>query len=138
MEKNSALLRRAFAVLVLVVAAVVTAREAPLAASPVTPQDVLGLRTIASAEISPNGEWIAYTVRVPRAPGDKPGERLSGTPRRIREDRRDEAVHNGQGLDPFAPLEPRRFVDRFPPEEGATRTRPRCGRYPSTGAKRAR
>ena len=44
-----------------------------LSAGPVTPKDILGMKSVSSAEISPGGEWIAYTVRVPRAPGDKPG-----------------------------------------------------------------
>ncbi len=44
-----------------------------LPAGPVTPEDVLGIKSVASAEIDAGGDWIAYTVRVPRTPGDKPG-----------------------------------------------------------------
>jgi dipeptidyl aminopeptidase/acylaminoacyl peptidase len=73
MEKHSAPLRRACALLAVFITVVVTAPALPLAATPVTPQDILGVKTIAAAEISPNGEWIAYIVRVPRAAGDKAG-----------------------------------------------------------------
>ena len=73
MEKDSARLSRAFAAPALVIAVLAATIGASLAAAPVTPQDILGLKTVASAEMSPNGEWIAYTVRVPRAAGDKPG-----------------------------------------------------------------
>jgi dipeptidyl aminopeptidase/acylaminoacyl peptidase len=45
----------------------------PLAAPPVSPEDVLSIRTVGAAEISPDGRWVAYTVRVPRAADDKPG-----------------------------------------------------------------
>lgn len=36
-------------------------------------EDVLRLRTCTSAEISPDGKWIAYTVSVPREASDSPG-----------------------------------------------------------------
>jgi dipeptidyl aminopeptidase/acylaminoacyl peptidase len=38
-----------------------------------TPQDVWSIKTCSSAEISPNGKWIAYTVSVPREANDEPG-----------------------------------------------------------------
>ncbi|MFQ5583946.1 MAG: prolyl oligopeptidase family serine peptidase [Calditrichia bacterium] len=38
-----------------------------------TPQDLLSMRYVTSAKISPDGAWIAYTVRVPRKADDKPG-----------------------------------------------------------------
>ncbi len=43
------------------------------ASGPVTPEDVLGIKTAATAEMSPDGRWIAYTVRVPRGSGEKAG-----------------------------------------------------------------
>ncbi|MGE5342472.1 MAG: prolyl oligopeptidase family serine peptidase [Candidatus Omnitrophota bacterium] len=39
-----------------------------------SPKDVLNTRTCNDVQISPNGQWIAYTVSVNRLPGDKPGE----------------------------------------------------------------
>ncbi len=48
-----------------------------LSAGVLTPGDVLNLKYATSAEISPDGQWIAYTVRVPRKPGDKPGSAYS-------------------------------------------------------------
>ncbi len=44
-----------------------------LARGVLTPEDVLRIKTCSSAEISPDGKWIAYTVSVPREPGDEPG-----------------------------------------------------------------
>ncbi len=44
-----------------------------LAAPPLSPEDVLSLKTAGSVEVSPDGRWVAYTVRVPRAADDKPG-----------------------------------------------------------------
>jgi dipeptidyl aminopeptidase/acylaminoacyl peptidase len=73
MEKKCALSRRAFALPAFIIAVLAAALGSSRAAAPVSPRDILELKTIASAEIGPNGEWIAYTVRVPRAPGDKPG-----------------------------------------------------------------
>jgi len=43
------------------------------AADALSPQDVLNLKSVSAAEISPNGEFIAYTVRVPRQPDAEPG-----------------------------------------------------------------
>ena len=40
-------------------------------------KDLLKLNSATSAKISPNGEWIAYTVSVPRKAGDKPGSGYS-------------------------------------------------------------
>jgi dipeptidyl aminopeptidase/acylaminoacyl peptidase len=40
---------------------------------PVTADDILAIKTVATAEMSPDGRWIAYTVRVPRGPGEKAG-----------------------------------------------------------------
>lgn len=49
-----------------------------IAASDVfTEQDLLNLKYVTNAEISPDGEWIAYTVRVPREPDDEPGSAYS-------------------------------------------------------------
>lgn len=60
---------RLLPVVALVIALVVPAAAAP----PLSPEDVLSLKTAASAEMSPDGRWIAYTVRVPRGAKDKPG-----------------------------------------------------------------
>jgi dipeptidyl aminopeptidase/acylaminoacyl peptidase len=47
------------------------------AAEPFTPEDVLSYKWAAGAAMSPNGEWIAYTVSVPRAASDDPGRAYS-------------------------------------------------------------
>ena len=46
---------------------------AALVAAPLSPEDVLKLKRTNDATISPSGEWIAYTVSVPRAASDEPG-----------------------------------------------------------------
>lgn len=38
-----------------------------------SPQDVLKTKTCSNAQISPDGKWIAYRVRVPREANKKPG-----------------------------------------------------------------
>lgn len=38
-----------------------------------TPQELLRMKYVATAKISPDGDWIAYTVRVPRQAEDEPG-----------------------------------------------------------------
>lgn len=38
-----------------------------------SPDDVLKTKTCSNLAISPDGKWIAYTVRVPRGPNDEPG-----------------------------------------------------------------
>jgi len=43
-----------------------------LASSVLTPEDILRIKTCSAAEMSPDGKWIAYTVSVPREPGDEP------------------------------------------------------------------
>lgn len=43
------------------------------AATPVSPEDVLSIKSAASADVSPDGRWIAYTVRVPRTAADPAG-----------------------------------------------------------------
>jgi dipeptidyl aminopeptidase/acylaminoacyl peptidase len=45
----------------------------PLASSVLTPADILKTKTCSSAEISPNGKWIAYTVSIPREASEEPG-----------------------------------------------------------------
>ena len=40
-------------------------------------KDLLKLKSVTSAKISPNGVWIAYTVSVPRKAADKPGSGYS-------------------------------------------------------------
>jgi dipeptidyl aminopeptidase/acylaminoacyl peptidase len=42
-------------------------------AETVSPADVLTIKTAASARISPDGKWIAYTVRIPREADDEAG-----------------------------------------------------------------
>jgi dipeptidyl aminopeptidase/acylaminoacyl peptidase len=43
------------------------------AAKPLSPQDVMMTRTASSPQISPDGKWIAYTIRVQREADDKAG-----------------------------------------------------------------
>ena len=38
-----------------------------------SPQDLLQLKSCNEAKVSPDGEWIAYTVRIPRLAVEKPG-----------------------------------------------------------------
>ena len=40
---------------------------------PFSPRDLLSTRYVTGAVISPGGEWIAYTLRVPRKANEKPG-----------------------------------------------------------------
>ncbi|MEJ2634103.1 MAG: S9 family peptidase [Calditrichia bacterium] len=42
-----------------------------------TASDLLHMKYVTSAEISPDGNWIAYTVRVPREAQDEPGSAYS-------------------------------------------------------------
>ncbi len=44
---------------------------------PLTPEDILNLRYVTSAKISPDGEWVAYTLHVPRKATDQPGSAYS-------------------------------------------------------------
>jgi dipeptidyl aminopeptidase/acylaminoacyl peptidase len=39
-----------------------------------TPKDLLSMKSVLEAKMSPKGEWIAYTVNVPRKVDDDPGE----------------------------------------------------------------
>jgi len=48
-----------------------------LAADVFVPQDLLRTKAVTSCTISPDGKWIAYTVRVPRQANDKPGSAYS-------------------------------------------------------------
>jgi dipeptidyl aminopeptidase/acylaminoacyl peptidase len=43
------------------------------AAEVLSPKDVLSMKRVSSASLSPKGEWIAYTVSVPREATDKAG-----------------------------------------------------------------
>ncbi len=45
--------------------------------TPFSAADVLQLKTCTAAAISPNGEWISYTVSVNRAADDEPGAAYS-------------------------------------------------------------
>ncbi|CAG0954761.1 partial Dipeptidyl-peptidase 5, partial [Gammaproteobacteria bacterium] len=38
-----------------------------------TPEALLGLRHVGTAVLSPNGTMVAYTIEIPRQPGDDPG-----------------------------------------------------------------
>ena len=38
-----------------------------------SPQDLLQLKSCKEAKVSPDGKWIAYTVRIPRSAVEKPG-----------------------------------------------------------------
>jgi len=40
---------------------------------PLSAEDLLSLKAVREAKISPNGEWIAYTVSTPRQADEKPG-----------------------------------------------------------------
>jgi dipeptidyl aminopeptidase/acylaminoacyl peptidase len=42
-------------------------------AAPFSPEDALTFKRVSDAAISPSGEWIAYTVSVPRTAGDEAG-----------------------------------------------------------------
>jgi len=44
-----------------------------LAAERLSPQDVLRIQTAGAAAISPDGEWVAYTLNVPRKADDEAG-----------------------------------------------------------------
>jgi dipeptidyl aminopeptidase/acylaminoacyl peptidase len=46
-------------------------------ANPFSPEDVLKFKRAAEATISPGGEWIGYTVSVPRAANDEAGSAYS-------------------------------------------------------------
>ena len=41
------------------------------------PEELLKLKTCTDAKISPDGNWIAYTVQVPRTANDSPGKAYS-------------------------------------------------------------
>ncbi len=45
-----------------------------IAADVFSPEDVLKIKRAADVSISPNGAWVAYTVRSVRKPGDESGE----------------------------------------------------------------
>lgn len=47
------------------------------ASEPLSPKDLLILKSVTSAQMSPDGGWIAYTVSVPREANDKPGPAYS-------------------------------------------------------------
>lgn len=47
------------------------------ARQPLSPSDILQLKMVTSAQISPDNRWIAYTVSVPRQASDKPGAAYS-------------------------------------------------------------
>lgn len=47
------------------------------AAEALSPEDLLSLKQVTAARISPDGQWIAYTVEVPRRADEKPGEAYS-------------------------------------------------------------
>lgn len=47
------------------------------AAEPLSPEDLLSLKQVTGVQISPDGQWIAYTVEVPRRADEKPGEAYS-------------------------------------------------------------
>ncbi len=47
------------------------------AGEPLSPQDLLSVKSVTQAQISPNGAWIAYTVLVPRAANEAAGRAYS-------------------------------------------------------------
>ncbi|MBD3224340.1 MAG: prolyl oligopeptidase family serine peptidase [Caldithrix sp.] len=70
MHQRTAFKRMLFGLLL---TAFLTMATTTLTADPLKPADVLNLEYVTSAKISPDGQHIAYTLRVPRDPGDKPG-----------------------------------------------------------------
>jgi dipeptidyl aminopeptidase/acylaminoacyl peptidase len=70
--RPSALSLCLFAILALAAAPAVLA-----AGTPVSPEDILGCKRAGAAAISPSGEWIAYTVSVPRTPAEAAGRAYS-------------------------------------------------------------
>ncbi len=50
---------------------------ADTASDVLTPQELLQLKMVRSALVSPDGQYIAYTLRVPRAADDEPGSAYS-------------------------------------------------------------
>jgi dipeptidyl aminopeptidase/acylaminoacyl peptidase len=44
-----------------------------MAGEVLSPEDILKIRTVGNAQISPDGKWIAYTLGVPRTADEKPG-----------------------------------------------------------------
>lgn len=44
-----------------------------VAQDPLSPQELLQLKSCSDSKISQDGKWIAYSVRVPRDATDKPG-----------------------------------------------------------------
>ncbi|MCA9733903.1 MAG: S9 family peptidase [Deferribacteres bacterium] len=50
--------------------------QSTVAQNVLTPSQMLMLKQVASANISPDGNYIAYTVAVPRSAEDKPGSRF--------------------------------------------------------------
>ena len=65
--------------LVLLALLLVSSSIAPpgAAGTPMTAGDILGYKRAATAAISPSGEWIAYTVSVPRTATDEAGRAYS-------------------------------------------------------------
>ncbi len=61
------------AFLIIIVSIFLTLPEVLFSSDVFFPEDVLKLKYCNSAQISPDGEWIAYTVSVPRCAADKPG-----------------------------------------------------------------
>ncbi len=57
----------------LLVSILVAPQIARAAGAPVSPQDILGYKRARDAAVSPSGEWIAYTVSVPRAAAEEAG-----------------------------------------------------------------
>jgi len=47
--------------------------ESILSADPFSPEDILRFKRVSETAMSPSGEWIAYTVSVPRAASDEAG-----------------------------------------------------------------
>ena len=73
------LVRRSFlliAATALIVSLLIISQSA-FSASPFSPEDALKFKRVSDAVISPSGEWIAYTVSVPRAANDEAGNAYS-------------------------------------------------------------
>ncbi|NOX89274.1 MAG: S9 family peptidase [Calditrichaeota bacterium] len=58
---------------VLILIFFLTASLRAQSAQTLSPKDLLALKMVSGATVSPDGKYVAYTVRVPRQPDDKPG-----------------------------------------------------------------
>ncbi len=73
-KMGNRLSRRLFSAVILIAILIFTAISLPAGEpSAMTPEEVLKIKSVSEAAISPDGNWIAYTVNVPRSAADEPG-----------------------------------------------------------------